>query len=162
MKRYITSSKYPELKGLFLAKTLYHSESKSDDVEIKGKLGMKRFIKSSQATNANDKELITVNLKGDTCALYKETYAYGGGIALFLYNLTKNDDWGDLTINLPGLNGMFLQDYISNDTVNAMKNIFTVLGKFPYNYGEYRMIGLKPGIKDKIPTWDELVELVQE
>lgn len=109
----------------------------------------------------NGKELITIDYHGNTCALYKEEYRYGGGTALFLYDLTDDEDWGDLTINLPGYSGMFLQDFISNDVIKQLSKVFTVDGEVPYNYGKYKMIDLNPSIEDKIPTWDELCEMVQ-
>ena len=109
----------------------------------------------------NGKELITVNDYGNTCALYQESYDYGGDTALFLYDLTNDENWGDITINLPGYSGMFLQDFISDDLIKELSGVFTVLGEFPYNYGTYKMISLKPGMLNKIPTWDELCEMVQ-
>lgn len=115
------------------------------------------YVKASN--QIGNKELITIDYHGNTCALYKDTYTYGD-TALFLYDLTNDELWGDLTINLPGLQGMFLQDFVSKDVVQKLKGVFTVLGEFPYNYGTYRMIGFKKGMADKIPTWDELVELV--
>ena len=108
----------------------------------------------------NGKELITINYDGATCALYQEEYLYGG-VALFLYDLTNDEDWGDLTINLPGYSGIFLQDFISNDVIKKLSKVFTVVDEIPYNYGKYKMIDMKPGMLDKIPTWDELVEMVQ-
>jgi len=115
------------------------------------------------ATNTGNKELITIDYEGDTCALYKAEYAYGGGIALFLYDITADEDWGDLTINLPGgYSGTFLQDYISNDVVNALSNVFKVVDRIRCNYGTYRMIEFRRGMEDKIPDWDELVELINQ
>ena len=114
----------------------------------------------SFAKSPNGKELITINYDGATCALYQEEYLYGG-VALFLYDLTNDELWGDLTINLPGYFGMYLQDFISDDVVNKLKRVFTVDGKVRCNYGTYRSIDISDEMLDKIPTWDELVELVQ-
>lgn len=117
------------------------------------------YVKASKTVD-NDKELITIDYHGNTCALYKDTYM-SGDTALFLYDLTDDELWGDLTINLPGLQGMFLQDFISKDVINKLSNVFMVLGEFPYNYGTYKMIGFKKGMADKIPTWNELCEMIQ-
>jgi hypothetical protein len=125
---------------------------------------MKKYIKCN---STNGKELVTVNYGGDLCAVYKEEYEYGGYTALFMWDLTTDEFWGDVSINLPGgyslePNEIFLQDFIDSAGINYLKPILTVTDSVKCNYGTYKLAEIKPDVFKKLPNMEELEVLLQE
>lgn len=163
---YLKSAAHEEVKeAIFLASDVLHQamwaehDTKSN-ITSSTNINANSNIKRIPCSNGKELILIDWHENNHTLALYKEEYAYGGGIALFLCDLTTGEDWGDLTINLPGYSGVsFLQDFISSETVDQLSDVIEVVGEVQYNFGTYRMIEINPSIVDKIPTWDELCDM---
>lgn len=122
---------------------------------------MKKYIKSSTASS---KPPVTIMWGDNLCAVYKEQYNYGGGTAIFMWDMTNGEPWGDVSINLPAYslepNEIFLQDFIDSRGVKYLSPILKVTGEVKNNYGRYKMAEIKPEVFDKIPTWAELEPLL--
>lgn len=112
----------------------------------------------------NGKELMIVNYGGDRCAVYREEYAYGDSLALFMYDMTTDEFWGDITINLPGYSHgtetVYLQDFIDSKVIKALSPLLEYQGSVRYNYGTYGYADVNQELLPKIPTWDELCEML--
>lgn len=112
----------------------------------------------------NGKELLTVKYSGDTCVIYKEEYAYGDSLALFMYDLTTDELWGDITINLPGYSSgsetVYLQDFIDSKILDILAPLLKYQGRVKYNMGTYAYADVDQKLLPLIPTWEELCEML--
>lgn len=122
-------------------------------------------------TYPNGKDLVTIEWETwdgvpNTLALYKEEYTYGGGLALFMWDVTEGEPWGDVSVNLPGLSlepdEIFFNEYIENDTIQALKGIATYTGEeVPYNYGLFKVAKLNMKIINRLPNQQELMQMLR-
>lgn len=118
----------------------------------------------------NGKDLITIEWKTwegipNTLALYKEEYRYGGGLALFMWDITEDEPWGDVSVNLSGSylepDEIFLNEYVEDDTIKALKGIITYTGEeIPYNYGMFKIAKVNMSIINKLPNQAELMDML--
>lgn len=118
----------------------------------------------------NGKDLITIEWKDfsgatNTLALYQSSYYNGNGLALLMWDITTDEPWGNITINLPGAyldeDEVFIDDIVSDETCKALKGIITLTGEaVRYNYGRYRVAKVNKSILSKIPSEPEVMEMI--